>query len=76
MGVDSLTPTTARHLLNVNREPVVTVQFRKVDGREIISCRGDSEILEEASINGGRFTMMCTSRSGAQRPVQVGGRGR
>jgi hypothetical protein len=76
MGVDSLTPTTARHLLNVNREPVVTVQFRKVEGRVIVSCRGDSHILEEASINGGRFTMMCTSRSGVQRPVQVGGPGR
>jgi hypothetical protein len=73
MGVDSLTPTTARHLINVNREPVVTVQFRKVDGREIISCRGDSQILEEATINAGRFTLMCTSRAGAQRPVQVGG---
>lgn len=73
IGVDSLTPTTARHLLNVNREPVVTVQFRRVDGREITSCRGDSHILEEASLNGGRFTLMCTSRSGAQRPVQVGG---
>jgi hypothetical protein len=73
MGVDSLTPTTARHLLNVNREPVVTVQFRKTEGRVITSCRGDSHILEEAAINAGRFTMMCTSRSGAQRPVQVGG---
>jgi hypothetical protein len=73
MGVDSLTPTTARHLLNVNREPVVTVQFRRVDGRQITSCRGDSQILEEAAINAGRFTLMCTSRSGAQRPVQVGG---
>jgi hypothetical protein len=73
MGVDSLTPTTARHLLNFNREPVVTVQFRKTDGRQITSCRGDSHILEEASINAGRFTLMCTSRSGAQRPVQVGG---
>jgi hypothetical protein len=73
MGVDSLTPTTARHLLNVNREPVVTVQFRKTDGRQITSCRGDGHILEEASINAGRFTLMCTSRSGAQRPIQVGG---
>ena len=73
MGVDSLTPTTARHLINVSREPVVTVQFRKVDGREVISCRGDSHILEEATVNAGRFTLMCTSRSGAQRPVQVGG---
>jgi hypothetical protein len=73
LGIDSLTPTTARHLVNVNREPVITVQFRKVEGREITSCRGDSQILEEASINAGRFTLMCTSRSGAQRPVQVGG---
>jgi hypothetical protein len=76
MGVDSLTPTTARHLINVSREPVVTVQFRKVDGREIISCRGDSQILEEATVNGGRFTLMCTYRSGAQRPVQIGAKGR
>ena len=66
----------ARHLLNVNREPVVTVQFRRADGRQITSCRGDSHILEEASINAGRFTLMCTSRSGAQRPVQVGGSAR
>ena len=76
LGVDSLTPTTARHLLNVNREPVVTVQFRRADGRQITSCRGDSHLLEEASINAGRFTLMCTSRSGAQRPVQVGGSAR
>lgn len=76
LGIDSLTPTTARHLVNINREPVVTVQFRKVDGREITSCRGDGNILEEASINAGRFTLMCISRSGAQRPIQVGGDGR
>lgn len=73
LGIDSLTPSTARHLVNVNREPVVTVSFRKIEGREITSCRGDSHILEEASINAGRYTLMCTSRSGAQRPVQVGG---
>ena len=72
MGVDSLTPATARHLISVEREPVVTVQYRKVDGREITSCRGDSQILEEAAINGGRFTLMCTSRSGVQRPIRVG----
>jgi hypothetical protein len=73
LGVDSLTPTTARHLINVNREPVVTVSFRRPDGHQITSCRGDSHILEEASINAGRYTLMCTSRSGAQRPIQVGG---
>ena len=72
MGIDSLTPATARVLLNVGLEPVVTVQYRRAAGREITSCRGDSQILEEASLNGGRFTLMCTTKSGAQRPMQVG----
>jgi hypothetical protein len=76
LGIDSLTPTTARHLINVNREPLVTVSFRKTDGRHVTSCRGDSHILEESSINAGRFTLMCTASSGAQRPIQVGGFGR
>ena len=75
LGIDSLTPTTARHLISVNREPVVTVSFRKTDDRQVTSCRGDGDILEESSINAGRFTLMCTSRSGAQRPIQVGGIG-
>jgi hypothetical protein len=74
MGVDSLTPLTARILVSVNREPVVTVAFRKTDGREITSCRGDSQILEEAAINGGRFTLMCSSRTGVQRPMKIGDR--
>jgi hypothetical protein len=72
MGVDSLTPATSRVLISVNREPVVTVEFRKPDGREVRSCRGDSQILEEAALNGGRFTLMCTIRSGAQRPILIG----
>jgi hypothetical protein len=72
MGIDSLTPATARQLVNVGLQPVVTVQYRRGEGREIISCRGDSQILEEASLNGGRFTLMCTTRSGAQRPILVG----
>jgi hypothetical protein len=72
MGIDSLTPTTARYLVNLAREPVVTVGFRKAGTREITSCRGDSQILEEATLNGGRFTLMCTTRSGAQRPMRIG----
>jgi len=72
MGIYSLTPSTVRRLLNLAREPVITVAFRRVDTREITSCRGDSQILEEATLNGGRFTLMCTSSSGAQRPIRVG----
>jgi hypothetical protein len=72
MGGDSLTPSTARYLVSLEREPLVTVSFRKLSGREIASCRGDSHILEEASLNGGRFTIMCTNRAGVQRPIRVG----
>jgi hypothetical protein len=76
MGIDSLTPATVRRLVNLAREPVITVAFRKPETREITSCRGDSQILEEATLNGGRFTVMCTTSSGAQRPMRVGTGGR
>jgi len=72
MGIDTLTPTTVRRLVTIEREPVVTVAFRRADNREITSCRGDGQILEEATLNGGRFTLMCTTSSGAQRPVRIG----
>ena len=72
MGIDSLTSTTVRRLVTLAREPVVTVSFRRSEAREITSCRGDSQILEEATLNAGRFTLMCTTSSGAQRPMRVG----
>ena len=71
MGIDSLTPTTVRRLVNIAREPLVTVAFRRTDAREIVACRGDGQILEEATLNGGRITLMCTTGSGAQRPIRV-----
>jgi hypothetical protein len=73
MGVDSLTPTMVLRVVNVNREPVVTVGFRRPEEHEIVSCHGDSAILEEAVVSGGRFTIMCATGSGQQRPMQVGG---
>jgi hypothetical protein len=72
MGVESLTPLVVRRVVNVQREPVVTVAFRKPADREIVSCFGDSRIVEDAFVNGGRFTIMCSTRSGAQRPMEVG----
>jgi hypothetical protein len=71
MGIESLTTNTVRRVVNVQREPVVTVAFRQAAGREILSCRGDSQVLEQAAIHG-RFTIMCTANSGAQRPMEVG----
>jgi hypothetical protein len=72
MGIDTLTPTTVRRLVNLEREPVVTVAFRRTETREITSGRGDSQILEEATLTGGRFTLMCATSSGAQRPMRIG----
>ena len=72
MGIDTLTPTTVRRLVNLGREPVVTVAFRRTATREVTSCRGDSQILEEATLNAGGFTLMCTTSSGAQRPMRIG----
>jgi hypothetical protein len=71
MGIESLTTNTVRRVVNVQREPVVTVAFRQTTGREIVSCRGDSQVLEQAAVHG-RFTIMCTASSGAQRPMEVG----
>jgi hypothetical protein len=71
MGVESLTPVTVRRMQNVQREPFVTVAFRKTEGREIISCRGDNQVLQDASVNGGRFTLICTTSKGSQRPMEV-----
>lgn len=71
MGIESLTTTTVRRVVNVQREPVVTVEFRQAGGREIVSCRGDSQVLEDASLKG-TFTLMCASSTGAQRPMEVG----
>jgi hypothetical protein len=70
MGVESLTVSTVRRVVNVQREPVITVRFRQPAGREIVSCWGESKILEDASVNG-RYTLMCTASSGAQRPMEV-----
>jgi hypothetical protein len=71
MGIESLTTVTVRRVVNVQRQPVITVAFRQPGGRDIISCRGDPQIIEDKSLNG-RFTIMCTAHSGAQRPMEVG----
>lgn len=73
MGVESLTAVVVRRVINVQREPLVTVAFRKPAGREIVSCFGDNQIIEDAFVNSGRFTITCTTSSGAQRQMEVGG---
>jgi hypothetical protein len=73
MGVESLTPLMVRRVVNVEREPIITVAFRQPASREVVACRGDKQVLEDAFLNSGRFTITCALSSGAQRPIEVGG---
>jgi hypothetical protein len=71
MGLESLTTRTVRRVETVGRDPVITVAFRKTTDREILSCQGTSQTLEDASLNG-RYTLMCVTSSGTQRQIEVG----
>jgi hypothetical protein len=63
-GLDSLTKETVRRLSVRDRVPQIASMFRRTDNRRITACRGTNDILEEASLNGGEYTIRCTLRSG------------
>jgi hypothetical protein len=65
MGVESLAP------IFVRRIRVVTVAYRKPRGRAVESCEGTAAILEEATLRGGVFSVVCTTPSGAIGKYQV-----
>jgi hypothetical protein len=65
MGVESLAPVFVRRIRVVSDSAVVTVAFRKPRGRTVESCEGNAEILEQATLRGGTFDILCTTPSGA-----------
>ena len=73
VGVDSLTRSTTRRLSLQEGGPVVTASFRSLEGRLVAACRGGSDIQEEASLNGGVFTVACTLTSGGESVFRVQG---
>ncbi len=70
LGIDSLTPTTARHLTIIDEIPVITVEYRRPDGHQLSACSGTHEVLEQ-SILRGEFALMCRWLSGAEDTVNV-----
>ncbi len=64
MGVDQLTRSTSRTLTVSGGEPTVSVEFRNPGAHTLRSCRATSSILEEASISGGDFAVICTTTAG------------
>jgi hypothetical protein len=71
MGVESLAPLLVRRIRVVSDSSVVTVAFRKARGRAVASCEGTAQILEEASLRGGTFSVICTTPSGSISKYQV-----
>ena len=71
MGVESLAPLLVRRIRVVSDSSVVTVAFRKPRGRVVESCEGTAQILEEATLRGGTFSIICTTASGSINKYQV-----
>jgi hypothetical protein len=65
MGLDSLAGPVVRRITTVSDSSVVTVAYRQPRGRTVASCEANARILEEAALNEGRFTLVCTTPSGA-----------
>ena len=71
MGVESLAPLLVRRIRVVSDTSVVTVAFRQPRGRTVASCEGTPQLLEEASLRGGTFSIVCTTASGSIAKYEV-----
>jgi hypothetical protein len=65
LGVDTLTPSTVRRLAVQGRTFLVTVAYRRGD-RQVLGCSAGEDALEQASLNEGRFSVSCDTRTGPE----------
>jgi hypothetical protein len=73
MGLDSLAGPVVRRITTVSDSSVVTVAYRQPRGRMVASCEANARILEESALNEGKFTLVCTTTSGAIAKYEVPG---
>jgi hypothetical protein len=71
VGIDSLGPATIRRLSVENDQPMITVIYRQPAGRQVRSCRGGRDVLDESTLSGGAYTLNCTLADGTQSSVHV-----
>lgn len=71
MGVESLAPLVIRRIRVVSDSSVITVAYRQARGRNVASCEGTAQVLEEATLSGGTFTVLCTTASGTIAKYEV-----
>jgi hypothetical protein len=74
MGLDSLAGPVVRRIATVSDSSVITVAYRQSRGRTVASCEANARILEEAALNEGKFTLVCTTPSGAITKREVPGK--
>lgn len=70
-GIDSLAPQFIRRLERQGRDPLVTIAFRRMDGRSVARCRGTNVVLEDIMLRGGSFDVACDLTSGGFRSVTI-----
>lgn len=70
-GIDSLTPQFVRRLERQGKDPLVTIAFRRMDGRAVARCRGTNVVLEDIMLRGGSFDVACDLTSGGFRSVTI-----
>ena len=71
-GIDSLTSTMVIRYAKRGSTPWVTAAYRRPEGHRLASCEGGSDVLEDASLHDGAFTVICTLVGGGTRNVTVG----
>jgi hypothetical protein len=71
LGVDQLTRSTSRTLTASGGEATVQVEFRNLGTHVLRNCRATSAILEEAAINGGEFSVICTTVTGGSTTLRI-----
>ncbi|HEU4700331.1 MAG TPA: hypothetical protein VFS40_14200 [Gemmatimonadales bacterium] len=78
LGLDSLSPQVVRRLAladsggdGVIGREVATVAWRRPEGRALRSCRATPQVLEDAALQTGRFTVHCTLAAGGERAFVV-----
>ena len=64
LGIDELTSTTSRSLTVDGNVPTVRVAFRAANRHTVSDCRATNAILEESSLAGGTFSLICNLVAG------------
>ena len=71
MGVDSLTPTTARWIETREGTLRIVAAFRQLNGHAVSHCGGDAGLLEQLTLEGA-FRLECSLVNGTGIELTVG----